>query len=107
MYLKTLTFHLLGNGSVDVHYHEEGGATTSFDPAQLPEKLAALLPTTLTAALVRATEAEAKAKEAEASAADALAKVEAVAGLVAAKEQLAAKDANIQALMAELESLKK
>ena len=97
--LKTLTFHLLDNGSVDVHYQEEGGATTSFDPAQLPAKLATLLPATLTAALVRATEAEAKTKDAEAAAADALTKVEAVAGQIAMQEQLDAKDAIIQQLM--------
>ena len=48
-----------------------------------------------------------EAKEvAEAAAADALAKVEAVAGLVAAKEQLEAKDAIIQDLMAQMAPVK-
>ncbi len=55
--LKTITFTLLDNGSVEVQYQEEGGPVYSFDPAQLPSKLDALLPDVLKAALVRADKA--------------------------------------------------
>ena len=95
------------SGLLDCWVQEPNGPVTSFDPVQLPAKMTKVMGDALTNALGAKTTAEAKAKAAEAVAADALAKVEAVAGLVAAKEQLDAKDANIQALMAELESFKK
>lgn len=94
-------------GLLDCWVQEPNGPVTSFDPVQLPAKMTKVMGDALTNALGAKTTAEAKVKEAEAAAADALAKVEAVAGLVEAKEQLDAKDANIQALMAELESFKK
>lgn len=101
--MKSLTFNVLDDGTLDVHYQlAEGQPIYSFDPAQLPDHLGKLLPKALTAALAAKTTAEAKATEATARAAEAEAKVEEVAGLIAVKEQLAAKDAIIQDLMAQV-----
>lgn len=58
--LKTITFNVLDKGSLDVQYQEEGGPAYSFDPAQLPAKLDALLPDVLKAAMVRVSELEAE-----------------------------------------------
>jgi hypothetical protein len=93
-------------GLLDCWVQEPNGPVTSFDPAQLPAKMTRVMGDTLTNALVRATKAEEKAKATEAVAADALAKVEAVAHLVAVQEQLDAKDAIIQDLMAQMAPVK-
>jgi len=82
--LKTVQFHLYTN-SIDCWFQYEGGAMTSFDPAQLPAALAALLPETLTAALAAKVTAEAQA-----------------AALRAENE---AKNANIQELLAKVADL--
>lgn len=100
----TITLHLYDTGLLDCWVQEEGGPTVSFDPAQIPAKMKATMGAALTNALGAKTAAETKAAEAEAARAEAEAKVEEVAGLVAVKEQLDAKDANIQALMAELQA---
>lgn len=93
MSLKTLSFHFTENGSVDCWVQEDGGPLQSFDPVQLPGKAESLLGKVLTAALVARAEADAR--------------VESVVHLLDVKAELEAKDANIQTLIAELESLKR
>ena len=100
--MKYLNFNVLDDGTLDVRYLlGEGEPEYSFDPAQMPTHLDALLPKVLTAALAAKTAAEERATVAEAKEAEAVAKVESVAGLLATKEQLDAKDAIIQDLMAQ------
>lgn len=100
----TITLHHYENGTLDCWVQEEGGATVSFDPLQLPAKMKKAMGDALVNALSAKTAAETKATEAEARAAEAEEKVASVAGQLAVKEQLDAKDANIQALMAELQA---
>ena len=94
----TITLHHYENGTLDCWVQEEGGATVSFDPLQLPAKMKKAMGDALVNALAAKTAAE--AKEAEA-----VAKVESVAGLLATKEQLDAKDATAQALLAQVADL--
>lgn len=103
--MKSLTFHVLEDGSLDVHHQDEGGPTYSFDPAQLPGNLAALLPKALKAALVAKVAAEERATIAEAKEAEAVVAVEKVAPLIEAQAQLDAKDAIIQDLLAKVADL--
>ena len=85
-HLNTVQFHLLPDGTLDCWFQYEGGATTSFDPAQLPDRLAEVLGPTLTAALAAKVAAESKAS--------------------ALQAENEAKDANIQEMMGEVEQMK-
>lgn len=99
--MQTITLYLHDNGLLDCHYlAAEGAMTVSFDPAQTPDKLKALMPAALKAALAKASAAEDRATAAEAKEAEAVAAVEAAAPLIAAQAQLEAKDAVIQGLLA-------
>ena len=84
--LNTVQFHLLPDGTLDCWFQYEGGATTSFDPAQLPDRLAEVLGPTLTAALAAKVAAESKA--------------------AAVQAENEAKDANIQEMMDQVEQMK-
>lgn len=100
MALNTIQFHFLADGSLDCWFQHEGGATTSFDPAQIPEQHQAFLGELLTAALVAKVAAESKAAavQAENEAKDATAQT-----LLAEVESLKGKLANATARLAELE----
>lgn len=100
----TITLYLHDTGLLDCRVQEGDGGTVSFDPAQLPDRMKDAMGAALVSALAAKTAAETKATEAEARAAEAEEKVASVAGQLAVKEQLDAKDANIQALMAELQA---
>jgi hypothetical protein len=86
MSLKTVQFHLLDDGTLDCWFQYEGGATTSFDPAQLPKKLGEILGDVVPAALAAKVAAEAKA--------------------AAVQAENDAKDANMQKLLAEADAAK-
>lgn len=49
MHIKSVHFHLLEDGTVDCHYQEHGGPAVSFDPAQIPAKLAEVIGELVTA----------------------------------------------------------
>lgn len=97
----TITLHLYDTGLLDCWVQEEGGATISFDPLQLPSAMKDAMGKALANALGAKTAAEWRATIAEAKEAEAVAKVEEVAGLLAIKEQLDAKDAIIQQLLSQ------
>lgn len=105
----TVTLHLYGDGKLDCWVQEPGGPVISFDPLQLPDKMKAVMGQVPTAALAKMTEATTRAEQAETAKADVEAKFAAVEGAKVEhlQTEMDAKDANIQALMAELESLKK
>lgn len=81
--LKTIQLHIVPSG-VDCWFQYEDGAVTSFDPDQLPAKLAEVLGDALGPALAAKAAAEAQA--------------------AATQADNDAKDANIQALLADLEA---
>lgn len=81
--LNTVQFHLLPDGTLDCWFQYEGGATTSFDPAQLPDQLAKVLGDVIPNALAAKVAAESKA--------------------AAVQAENEAKDANIQEMMAQVE----
>ena len=85
-HLNTIQFHFLPDGTIDCWFQYEGGVTTSFDPAQIPDQHKGFLGELLPAALAAKVAAESKA-----------------AALVAENE---AKDANIQEMMAQVEQMK-
>lgn len=95
-------------GSLDCWVQEPGGPVTSYDPEQLPDRFKALMTTAQKAALTKAANATERAEAAEAAKAEAEARFAAVDG--ASIEHLrvegAAKDANIQTLLAENEALR-
>ena len=88
-------------GTLDVKVQEPGKGEISFDPAQMPDEFKALRTEVQVSALKTAAEATIRADEAEA-------KFAAVAGedIEALKAENAAKDANMQTLMSEVEALK-
>lgn len=84
--LNTIQFHFLSDGTIDCWFQYEGGVTTSFDPAQIPEQHKGFLGELLPAALAAKVAAESKA-----------------AALVAENE---AKDANIQEVLGQMDRMK-
>ena len=101
----TITLHHYENGTLDCWVQEEGGATVSFDPLQLPAKMKKAMGDALVNALSAKTAAEERATVADTRAKEAEAKVESVAGLLATQELLEAKDATAQALLAQVADL--
>ena len=101
----TITLHHYENGTLDCWVQEDGGATVSFDPLQLPANMLKAMGDALVNALSAKTAAEERATVAEAKEAEAVAKVESVAGLLATQAQLDAKDATAQALLAQVADL--
>jgi len=86
--LKSVNFNVINDTTVDCWYQYDKGATTSFDPAQVPAKLTEILGDLLGPLTAAKLEVEGKLAAAEAAKAEAeAAKAELEAELAALKAE--------------------